>query len=177
MRSWQPGSRWSSDRLRAYPLSVSRLGVWLPKALALTLALGQLVSADDGNAASVKRLKAPARAGMEWDPDGKLTKIEFKFDDASAWLRSNGDWYIDGEVIHTRLRCATYQLGMRFGHGNPACVNVEWLTEPRFVTSKKQCNSAVVPHEGGENDPALASEFERITCAERLIRCSDGACN
>jgi hypothetical protein len=155
-------------------------------AFGLTLMLAQGAVADlqsqgtitnKNDTSSMKALKAPARSGMEWDPDGKLTKIEFKFDDGSAWLRSNGDWYVKGAVRHNRLRCATYQLGVRFGHGNPACVNVEWLTEPRYVTSEKQCNSAIVPHEGGENDPALASEFERITCAERLIKCVDGTCD
>jgi len=176
MRSCPLRSRWSCDRMRTKPLSVSRLVLWLP-VLALTLGLGDPQLEESGKGASSKELKAPARSGMEWDPDGKLTRIDFKFDDASAWLRSNGDWYIKGEVQHTRLRCATYQLGMRFGHGNPACVNVKWLTEPRYVTSKKQCNAAIVPHEGGDNDPALASEFENITCAVRLIRCSDGACD
>ena len=152
--------------------------------LTLTLAQGTIADlksqsavTNDGDISSMKALKAPARSGMEWDLDGNLTKIEFKFDDGSAWLRSNGEWYVQTDVRHNRLRCATYQLGVRFGHGTPACVNVEWLTEPQYVTTEKQCNSATRPHAGGDQNPALAPEFERITCAERLIRCIDGACD
>ena len=40
------------------------------------------------------------------------------------------------------------------------------------VTSERQCNNATVRQSGGENQPELARDFGRITCAERVIRCT-----
>jgi hypothetical protein len=44
-------------------------------------------------------------------------------------LDETGAWNLSTAVAHNRLRCATYETGIRLGKGNPACTQVEWLTE------------------------------------------------
>ena len=73
------------------------------------------------------------------------------------------------------LLCATYRVGMRFGVGKPGCLNVDWITEPIFVTSQFQCNGARVEHDGGDTVADLGAQVTHITCAERVVRCS-GSC-
>lgn len=103
------------------------------------------------------------------------SKLNFNFGQAKGWLNSDGDWTIQGLVQHGHLRCATYQVGMRFGAGSPGCTNVKWLTKTKLVTIKKQCNQALLNHSGGDSNPDIASDFEKITCAQQVISCS-GRC-
>lgn len=98
--------------------------------------------------------------------------FDFRAGETKAWVNKDGDFQIQGSLKHRGLLCGSYQMGIRFGIGSPACLNVEWITEPIFVTSQTQCNGARVMHLGGDNDPGLAAKITRITCAERIIRCS-----
>ncbi len=121
------------------------------------------------------RKMAEARKSAEWMPKAGSARVDFDFGDITAWLRADGNWYTEGWVNHGALRCATYQLGMRFGAGSPGCSNVTWLTEPRFVTRQKHCNGARLRHVGGDEDLSIKADFNRITCAERIIKCT-GTC-
>ena len=103
------------------------------------------------------------------------SKLNFNFGQAEAWLNTDGDWAIQGTVKHGHLLCASYQMGIRFGAGAPGCTNVKWVSKTRYVTFRKQCNQARLNHRGGDSNPALASDFERITCAQQVISCS-GRC-
>ncbi len=105
---------------------------------------------------------------------GAPRKVNFNFGRMKAWLNSDGDWNIQGRVKHTGLLCATYEVGMRFGAGDPGCARVEWLSEVMYVTSQRQCNSAVSQHVGGDYGSFIKADFDRVTCAERIIRCNGG---
>ena len=102
-------------------------------------------------------------------------KKSFQSNEVEGWLQANGDWDIKGTVTHTRLRCATYQLGVQLGKGNPACLNVEWLTEVQYGTLQQQCNSAPVQHVGGGSMPELKSLLEQATCVQVVVKCA-GTC-
>ena len=121
------------------------------------------------------RKMAEARKSTQWTPKAEDARVDFNFGDITAWLRADGNWYIEGWVNHGALRCGTYQLGIRFGTGQPGCSNVTWLTEPRFVTRQRQCNNARMRHAGGDEDFSIKADFNRITCAERVIKCT-GTC-
>jgi hypothetical protein len=102
-------------------------------------------------------------------------KVEFRFDGANAWLRENGDFGVDAEVKHRWLLCGTYEVGVRFGIGAPACANVSWIGETHYVSRRKQCNNAWMAHAGNGNDIDAANAFPEITCAQLLIKCT-GKC-
>ena len=104
--------------------------------------------------------------------EGKPERLDFDFGRTSGWLREKGGWHIEGTVSHTGLRCATYELGMRFGVGNPGCTGVTWLSGIEYGTRERHCNGAVRHHDGGGFLPELSKDFARITCAEQVIRCS-----
>jgi len=108
---------------------------------------------------------------------GKPDRLNFTFGgQVTAWLSPSGEWRLEGNIPHSGLLCGTYQVGLRFGVGNPGCTDVQWLTEdPSYVTRELQCNNASAFHSGGDSQPALAENYARISCAERLILCS-GTC-
>ena len=119
-------------------------------------------------------LSAPAQPTYSLDGQTEITRLDFDFreGESRAWLNRDGDVQTRGWVLHRGLLCATYRMGLRFGTGNPACQNVTWLTEPIYLTSQLQCNSARVSHLGSNNLPELAAQLDRITCAERVIHCT-----
>ena len=119
-------------------------------------------------------LSAPAQPTYSLDGQTEITRLDFDFreGESRAWLNRDGDLQTRGWVLHRGLLCATYRMGLRFGTGNPACQNVTWLTEPIYLTSQLQCNSARVSHLGSNNLPELAAQLDRITCAERVIHCT-----
>ena len=119
-----------------------------------------------------RHASAPTRISLADAAAGKRTRLEFGSDEFKGWLRNNGEWYVEGDVTHMGLVCADYEMGLRFGTGSPGCSNVEWLSEVRYATRRKQCNSATVKHTGGDSEPQLAGLFGKITCAERVIRCT-----
>jgi hypothetical protein len=140
--------------------------------LAPLFAAGGAASASDG---ILDRRSTPARHPALLMPGGKAERLEFDFGQVKGWLSRKGEWYFEGEIPHRGLLCGTYELGIRFGIGNPGCANVEWASEPYFVTRHLQCNNATVAHAGGDFDPGLAPIFDRVTCAERVVRCN-GVC-
>lgn len=119
-------------------------------------------------------LSAPAQPTYSLDGSQKRVRLDFDFreGESRAWLNQDGDLQVQGWIKHRGLLCATYRMGVRFGSGAPACQNLTWLTEPIYLTSQLQCNGARVSHLGSDNLPALASQLDRITCAERVILCT-----
>lgn len=124
---------------------------------------------------NITRISAIAKKPSVILPNDK-PKLEFDFSGFKATLRSNGEMSVEGAVSHSRIRCANYAVGLRFGHGNPACTNVEWLTEDVYLTSKRHCNSARLEHSGFMVNETIGARVGEITCAQRVLRCT-GACD
>jgi hypothetical protein len=124
--------------------------------------------ADETTTRSVQARAYPAAQAGAVGP----ARLDFLFGDTRGWLDSDGTWSVSADVTHRGLLCATYELGVRFGSGEPDCTNVRWLGAVRYVTAERQCNNATVRQSGGDKQPELASDFGRITCAERVIRCT-----
>jgi len=104
--------------------------------------------------------------------------ILFEFDrnaELKATLNNKGQWKIEGWIQHKGLFCGDYALGIKFGHGNPGCVNVKWLNDPTYVTRQKQCNNTRMHHSGWGSSPEIIKYLDDITCAQSLIRCT-GRC-
>jgi len=106
----------------------------------------------------------------------KLQRKDFHFHDFTAWLKRDGTWHIEGVVSHAGLLCGRYEVGMRFGIGNPGCANVHWISDDRFVTSESQCNNVDFNHSGNNVDESLTGSFDEITCGEAVTRCT-GNCD
>jgi len=132
-------------------------------------------AAPSDDAAVVKKYTALARKSIDFGSSGLPQKLEFRFDNATAWLRQNGDFGIEAEIKHGWLMCGDYQVGIRFGIGGPACTNVSWVTDPRYVTNRKQCNNAWMVHSGADTEAGITGDFAQITCAQMLIKCT-GKC-
>ena len=115
-------------------------------------------------------LNLPSKPGTEQP----LTR-EFSRRGARGWIQQTGAWHISSAVVHTRLRCATYETGIQLGKGNPACTNVEWLTNVDYGTRRTHCNSATLVHTGGGGFANMADIFETSTCVRVVIRC-EGIC-
>jgi hypothetical protein len=127
-----------------------------------------------GYPGAVSKIDLPLVAETQFNQKQSLKKT-FREGDLEGWLSTDSNWYIKGTVTHTRLRCATYSLGIQLGKGNPACLNVKWLTRVSYGTSRKQCNSAPMIHAGGGDMPELANVLKEATCVRVVTRCT-GAC-
>ncbi|MEO8005497.1 MAG: hypothetical protein ABI771_11365 [Betaproteobacteria bacterium] len=138
---------------------------------------GMAWSADQALEPNEAGISAPSRPTYSLDAKPKINRLDFDFrsGETTAWLNGGGDFHVHGWIPHRGLLCATYRVGMRFGAGSPGCQNVNWITDPVYVTSQYQCNGARVEHDGGDTLPELADRIGQITCAERVVRCS-GAC-
>ena len=90
-------------------------------------------------------------------------------------LDASGAWSVRTEIDHPRLRCATYEAGIRVGRGDSSCNNVEWLTAPQFGPERRQCNQATVVHSGTGRIDLPQGASGRINCVGVVLRCS-GAC-
>jgi len=90
-------------------------------------------------------------------------------------LDGSGAWSLRAEIDHPRLRCATYEAGIRVGRGDSSCNNVEWLTAPQFGPERRQCNQATVVHSGTGRIDLPQGASGRINCVGVVVRCS-GAC-
>ncbi|NOZ54172.1 MAG: hypothetical protein GXP08_13760 [Gammaproteobacteria bacterium] len=135
-----------------------------------------VVLADSANEKVVmKRYSAIPSNTINWGSGGLPQKLEFKFDNASIWLRQNGDMGLEAEVKHGWLMCGTYEIAARFGVGQPACTNVSWISQPSYVSSHKQCNNAWMVHSGYASVPAISDDFENVSCAQLVIKCT-GKC-
>jgi len=131
-----------------------------------------LGSANAGAEEKTSRTNAVARPFALYTAEGKPERLDFDFGNIKAWIRNKGGWNVEGPIKHVGLLCATYEIGLRFGVGSPGCDNVKWISDVSYGTREQQCNSAAVQHYGGGFLPDLAKDFDRITCAERVIRCS-----
>ena len=123
----------------------------------------------------IKKYSAVARKSIDFGIGAEPQKLEFRFDSASAWVREDGTFQLEAEIKHGWLLCGTYQVGINFGIGSPACTNVSWIGSPRYVTSRKQCNNAWMVHSGSDIEPEVVGNFTEITCAQLLIKCT-GKC-
>lgn len=105
-------------------------------------------------------------------------RLEFNFGrvNSSAWLTPKGELHVDTWVLHRGFRCATYEVGIRFGHGTNGCADVDWLAPTHWLTSRRQCNNALVNHVASDIDGHIAPLYGRVTCAVRLVRCVSGNC-
>lgn len=90
-------------------------------------------------------------------------------------LDGSGDWSLRTEIEHPRLRCATYEAGIRVGRGDSSCDNVEWLTAPQFGPERRQCNQATVVHTGNGRVELPQAAIGSINCVGVVLRCR-GAC-
>lgn len=163
-----------SNRMSAqYPFIDKRHGP-LRTAFSLSaLAVVVCMSAAPRNAcATEQRSQAAAQYPQVTVGGYKLQRKDFRFGNFNGWLKRGGEWQIEGPVQHRGLMCGTYEVGMRFGIGNPDCTNVQWISGDEFVTSKSQCNEVEMQHSGNGISPALTEQFDAITCAERVIRCT-----
>ena len=95
--------------------------------------------------------------------------------DTRGEIRTTGAWSISNTVVHTRLRCATYETGIQLGKGDPACSQVQWLTNVQYGTRQTHCNSATLVHTGGGEFSGMAGVIEAATCVRVVTRCM-GTC-
>jgi hypothetical protein len=145
------------------------------KGLFFTMVVGGLISLPV-HAEVVKKISAVAKKPAIVLP-GEPSQLNFTFDKANdihGWLRENGVVFVEGFLNHNHLRCGVYELGVRFGKGD-GCVNVEWLTDPVYVSRERQCNQAVLHHRGYQKVPLVVAHFNEVTCAQALIEC-EGVC-
>lgn len=122
-----------------------------------------------------KKYSAVARKSVDFGVGASPQKINFKFDSGSAWLRENGTFQVEAEIKHDSLLCGTYEVGIRFGIGSPACSNVSWISKTRFVSKRKQCNHAWMVHQGTDADTSVVDDMDIITCAQLVVKCT-GKC-
>lgn len=130
---------------------------------------------EQGYTGAVRKIDLPLVAETRFNKKQDLKK-SFQDRDVEGWLNADGNWYIKGIVTHQRLRCATYQLGVQLGKGNPACLNVEWITDVQYGTMKKHCNSAPREHVGGGEMVELRNILKDATCVKVVTRCT-GVCD
>jgi hypothetical protein len=122
-----------------------------------------------------KKYSAVAQRSVDFGVGASPQKINFKFDGGSAWLRENGTFQVEAEVKHESLLCGTYEIGIRFGIGSPACTNVSWLSKTRFISKRKQCNHAWMVHQGTDTETGIVDDMDIISCAQLVVKCT-GKC-
>ena len=122
-----------------------------------------------------KSTQAAISSSMLMTMPGDANAHGFEFTHGKLALTASGDWKVDAWVQHAGLLCATYRVGVQFGIGTQGCQGVNWLEQPVFVTRQKQCNNTTVHHTGFGATPQLADQFNAISCARRIVRCS-GKC-
>lgn len=91
-------------------------------------------------------------------------------------LDGSGAWSLRAEIDHPRLRCATYEAGIRVGRGDASCDNVEWLTAPQFGPERLQCNQATAVHAGNGRLDLPQAATAGINCVGVVVRCRGGGC-
>lgn len=147
-------------------------------AIALLVFLFVIHSTTTKAAEEINRYTVAAEEGQVLP--GQTQTLVFGHGEMLVTLGDGGLWEVEGPVRHNRFLCGTYQVGAKFGRGSPDCVNVNWLSDVQYVTSLRQCNSAVRIHKGNSLlavDPAPETPFDidRVTCAQIYIKCN-GAC-
>ena len=140
--------------------------------------IGSAISNASGSQTSGNTgVTAPAVREMDMFDKSKLDKLSFNFGNAQAWIKPQGGWSIKGSVTHKRIRCATYQMGIRFGVGEEGCNNVTWVSDFEYGTNVKQCNSTTLEHKGGGFIDISADDINKVTCAELNVRCFGSTCS
>ncbi len=91
-------------------------------------------------------------------------------------LDGSGAWSLRAEIDHPRLRCATYEAGIRVGRGDASCDKVEWLTAPQFGSERLQCNQATTVHTGSGRLDLPQGAIGGINCVGVLVRCRGSGC-
>ena len=122
----------------------------------------------------VRQVELPLRSSAAGGHGQRATRT-FQGGGMEGRVDATGAWRIEGEVHHTRLRCASYEMGVQLGSGNPACSRVTWLTGVEYVTRVRHCNSASRLHTGGGTFSEVANRLEEISCVRVLVRCA-GTC-
>jgi hypothetical protein len=122
----------------------------------------------------VNTLDVPLKLSSKPDTEKAVSK-EFSQGETRGRIQQTGAWNISSAVVHTRLRCGTYETGIQLGKGNQACTDVEWLTDIDYGTRRTHCNSAALVHTGGGESAKMADLFETSTCVRVVTRC-EGAC-
>jgi len=150
----------------------------LPKLLMALFLIGSLLgmTASAEEKSVIKKYSAVARKSMDFGNGNMPQKLDFRFDTTTAWLRDGGEFGVEAEIKHNGLLCGDYEVGIRFGIGAPQCTNVSWITDPYFISRKKQCNNAWMIHSGGGSVSVSEDDFRQISCAQLLIKCT-GKCN
>jgi len=145
--------------------------------LSIMLMAGNSWAAEQQLQSDESGISATSRPTYSLDARPHINRLDFDFrtGESTAWLNDSGDFHVHGWLPHPSLLCATYRMGVRFGIGAPGCLNVKWVSDPVFVTSHYQCNGARVEHDGGDAAPEVGAQIAKITCAERVVRCS-GRC-
>ena len=131
---------------------------------------------EDHDDAGFRRQIAPAVLGPKLGNTAARKEFNFGRSIGRGWLAPAGELQLDSWVQHRGLLCATYETGIRFGAGENGCADAQWLAPAHWLTSHRQCNNALVHHLGTDTDPDMIAAFDRVTCAQRLVRCS-GNCS
>ena len=137
--------------------------------LLAAIALPAIAQEDDIDPRFGRRM-APAVPAVSLETDGSIDRKDFDF--GKAWLAKKGELKVDVWVQHRGLLCASYEVGIRFGEGSRGCTDVNWLAPVHWVTERRQCNNAIIQHVGVDTDEHMVVTFDRVTCAERVVRCS-----
>lgn len=142
---------------------------WLMLGAALAISLTT-------NAETLNRQLAEAEPFYASPPPSFPARLDFKFGEGRALLRRDGTWEVEEVIVHGGFTCGNYRLGVRYGQGNPGCLDVNWFGDILYGIQLKHCNNAERPHRTDGFDSLLADVFEQVTCAERVIRCT-GSCS
>ena len=119
-----------------------------------------------------KRAESPAQYPRIQYDGAAAPQKSFNFSASKATLNQQGEWAIEGTLKHNGLLCGDYEIGMRFGIGKEeGCIDTEWVSANQFVAQYTLCNNATMPYKAMMQEAALAESFDRISCAERIIRC------
>jgi hypothetical protein len=145
----------------------------------IQIAIAIILAATSSSAAQAdtytKRSSSPATyPGVQYDGSNALQK-NFNFPASKGQLKKNGEWVVEGSLVHKGLLCADYEVGVRFGIAKEGCTDVEWVSTDQYATSQSLCNNAKIPYRAVMQEPELEASFDKITCAERIIRCT-GTC-
>lgn len=105
----------------------------------------------------------------------KESSRTFQGTETNGSIQMSGVWSLRTSVVHSRLRCATYETAIQVGRGHPGCKNVKWMTEADFGSSCRHCNSAVMTHTGSGQLANNEEVYNSSTCARVVTKCT-GAC-
>ena len=124
---------------------------------------------------TIKSELAPLSASDKPLFSEQTSSISFEFSGGSITIRRDGTWEAESQIHHQGLRCGKYQLGFRLGEGDALCSEVNWLVQAYYLKPIQHCNNATRLHGGDGFIPEYQKNFNKLNCAERLIKC-EGLC-